>query len=186
MTRSEFGPDARRRFTLLDVMILVAAVAFGAARSRWYHQQQASLSGFVRLPWPLPIGAEVAPFLMAATIALFVMRLRQPRPRWRRLVRQPGTAACLAGIFTLAMGGLDALHMLIGWLTGGPSFTYITYTLGGHLYGFCVGFGAAVALVWLTMAVLGCRRPEKSWIDRAGRFLGWGAIAYWLVFRVML
>ena len=37
--------------------------------------------------------------------------------------------------------------------------------------------GAAVASSWMLLLVSGQWRPERSWVDRAGRALGWFWIA---------
>lgn len=39
--------------------------------------------------------------------------------------------------------------------------------------------GAAVAASWTFLFVSGEWRPERSWIDRAGRVLGW----YWIAIQ---
>jgi hypothetical protein len=183
--------DDRRRFTLLDVMILVAAAAFGALGGKLYHQDQARITigassiptGFFE-PWPFRVVSELAPFLMAATVGLSVLRLIRPRPPWRRLVRQPGTAACLAGLYTLASVALFGL--LYAVVSRGLLGYTASYSLGSQFYSFCAMFGANVTLVWLTMAALGCWRPERSWIDRAGRTLGAVAILLWLALHFVI
>src|SRR4051794_2450571 len=79
---------ARRRATLLDVMVLVAATALGMALSQavltdgpWW------VPGFY-LTWTFhgPPGVQVA----CLASGLLVLRMVRPRPRWRRIVRQPG------------------------------------------------------------------------------------------------
>jgi hypothetical protein len=40
---------------------------------------------------------------------------------------------------------------------------------------------AAVAAVWLVTALADCWRPEKTWIDRAGRGLG----LFWLLVMIL-
>ncbi len=89
-----------RKFTLFDAIFLVAATAAGLALLKM-------LIGGGRLFQGTPFqgrfssyvlsGIEaIYPFLMIGTFALVILRLRQPRPRIRKLVRQPGMAACAA------------------------------------------------------------------------------------------
>ena len=42
--------------------------------------------------------------------------------------------------------------------------------------------GIAVAIAWIGLAVSGGWRPEASWIDRAGRLVGLGSVA-WMMLR---
>src|SRR4051812_5705451 len=87
-------------------MILVSASALGLASARWWynlpgHVSQSSLD-------VQSVSEMVAWLLLPMSPALIAIRLRQPRPPWRRLVRQPGFQAnlvvCLAAI-TETLGG---------------------------------------------------------------------------------
>jgi hypothetical protein len=102
-------PQASRKFTILDGMILVAALAGGFALRR---AAEDSLAGHGSIAY----GASVLflyrmieagfPFLVTLTPAVLVMRLRRPRPRWRRLARQPGTAASCAAILPIIIASV--------------------------------------------------------------------------------
>ena len=91
------------------------------------------------------------PFLVCGTIALLVMRLREPRPPWGGLVKQPGFWGCVAP--------LAAICVLIGW----PQY-------GVDVHRAVVG--ASVVVAWLALAISRRWRAEASWIDRAGRVVG--------------
>ncbi len=186
------NPNSPRRpssrpFTLLDAMILVAAtaaalpavqmigigigivgpgdnlvdelVAFVAAGE---FRELGALLTYL----PVPVGA-------AWTVALIPLRLRRPRPPWRRLARQPGLAAASAATLALAPLGL-----VLAWawtVKGLAAFFAGDLELPLFLFGPTL-VGAAVLGSWSTL-VLGRRwRAERSWIDRLGRALG----VYWI------
>jgi hypothetical protein len=144
------------------------------------------------------------PFLMAWTTALLVVRLRRPRPSWRRLSRQPGMAAC--GIATLVvlvhLTGIVLVWALAQWWPefgrlSPPTALHSAYPLtpfggtppppspplrvlwlssyAGFISSAHAGHGVAGA--WLNMALGGWWRPERSGIDRLGRALGAAWIA---------
>jgi hypothetical protein len=170
-----------RRFTIADVMILVAAAAVGTLVLRSYlpglSRQLGLIPTFAPDPWGLwwahlwlhgPGSCLVVPW-MAAVIAL---RLRRPRPRLIRF--QPGFVACLAGMASLVPG--------VVW------FATIRHRPGFQR---ADGFEQAWAIMtqWTDTAVLGAWiallwtrkwRPEPSWIDRMGRALG----LYWVLLLI--
>jgi hypothetical protein len=184
------APRTPRRFTILDGMILVAAVAGGYALRRLaddaivahgfnnvHFQQGSSLDRVIE---------EMYPFLVTLTPAVLGMRLRRPRPRWRRLARQPGMAACCAAILPIARSLIDLYKMAKfmdhpeGYLPAGVTLRitygyFIALPPLGEIYGV---YGSVVGLwvlgAWLILALSGRRRPEPSWIDRLGRIVGIG------------
>lgn len=106
------GEDRRRRFTLLDTLILMALLAQGIKA----HQTVAATIAEARLPagpvsaatviqdvWrrgflEIPVHAlywfEIAmPWVITLSISLLVLRMIPPRPARVRLARQPGFAA---------------------------------------------------------------------------------------------
>src|SRR5262249_50817062 len=100
----------RRRFTVLDAMILTGAIAIGY----WSGLQELVWSLDPHLygpqPWPWTRLARItlirtAPFASVVTMALLFLRLLQPRPSVSRLARQPGFVACLAASLVLFVGG---------------------------------------------------------------------------------
>ncbi len=104
-------------------MVLVAATAIGFAwvRSNWY---------FDTFSWPESWIEEapemLGPLLMPWTVAVVGLRLVAPRPVLRRLVLQPGAAACGAVAFTFLMESVwyfvDLFvrhkHIPWGWFEG--------------------------------------------------------------------
>jgi hypothetical protein len=168
------GQNARP-FNLQDAIILVAASSVGFIPLRrslpdleanlnelaqelslglWdNHRLWYFLFGTPRLAYRLASGVfhVLFPFLVCWTAALVVMRLRSPRPPWRDLVRQPGLWACLAAVVAEV------------------AFPWWDY-FGVRLPAIIVP--GAVALAWLALVLTRAWRPERSWIDRAGRIMG--------------
>lgn len=170
---------ARRRFTLLDIAILVAASACGLAVVGWLNslikgQDAGNILGYlVRLYVSRQFGEAgtiavmlALPMMAAWTMALIPLRLIRPRPRFRRLACQPGWMACCAVVLALGIaaaisGAVLAIQgraQALSLLEGSPVLT--------------LAFGPAVLASWMAL-ILGRRwRPEPSWVDRLGRILG--------------
>jgi hypothetical protein len=175
-----------RQFTFLDAIVLIAATAIGVALSR---EPWSILAG----NWPALIDhgmdhwsiilevleeapAVVEPSLLAWSTAVFLLGLRPPRPRFRRLTRQPGWVACGLSLFPLVVHGVIFLSLLP--IRGWPAFFNHSYLLGTWLG---VEVGAAVVGAWLVLLFTRRWRAERNWIDRAGRVLGLGWILAFMV-----
>lgn len=204
-----------RRFTLTDAMILTAATAVALGLAKEYSQDflsflQQNHSG----PWKSWPGTLVStvlrgilatlPFGMAWTLGVLTIRLRQPRPAWRRLARQPGLVACLvaplpAMLRIVSHAVYYVLECSTNFITPArlPSPPFVTHGLPGFPDGFPLFWsdifasaplllvpqiGLAVAVAWIVLALSGHCRPEPTWIDRLGRVLG----ACWIVVAVLL
>jgi len=153
-----------RKFGILDAMILVAATAAGCALLRAMSLPR--LDGLPRTAFIAQAGVQAAvPFLVTLTPALFILRLRRPRPRWRRLARQPGMVACCVATLILIFGILHIIPINPSLLRSLP-----VSPRGSIFFRGDAGFGVAGA--WLILALGGCWRPEPRWIDRFGRALG--------------
>jgi hypothetical protein len=119
----------------------------------------------------------------AIMLALIPIRLLRPRPGLRRLVRQPGFAACCAIAAVLALGFIEGLMWVLfrdvqkGWGNVWP-FQQL-WAIAIEIRGIF-----AVAGVWLLLAFTGRWRAEKSWVDRLGRALGAVWVA-WLPLYVL-
>jgi hypothetical protein len=136
------------------------------------------------------------PCLVCWTATVLLLRLRAPRPRFRRLARQPGFVACFAAGVVLAVRAVGALLSALAWLLPELSAqavykTFVEYPpcyrlWSSLLYPFPFAapgeIGLAVAAAWLILGIGGSWRAERSWVDRAGRALG----AVWLIMIPLL
>jgi hypothetical protein len=193
-----------RKFLLSDAIVLVAATAVGLTVAKPYYETMKLLdweppiadagpfSGYIRGLWGCLVLA--APFAMAGALAVFALRLRRPRDRWRRLVRQPGLVAGLmaavvlawrfAGFATMCVRLIGATNLgilnvrygaLSGAVGGWPPNNLLFET--DHILDTMATIGVAVAASWLILLASGRWRAEPSWIDRAGRAFGW----FWIL-----
>jgi hypothetical protein len=101
-------------------------------------------------------GVQAAELLILVMTAVFLlMRVRQPRPPIRVLLRQPGTIAGLAVTF--------GLIFVAGWMH---------FLFFGRLIDGTIAVGGTVALAWTCLALVRRWEGEPSWLDRMGRLLG--------------
>jgi hypothetical protein len=177
---------ARRRFRLLDAMILIAATGVACGLMLGIErvtQGQVSWSTVSELAsgaqgqleaWKLVVTTVflvvllAMPFAAMWTLAIIPLRFTGPRPRFRRLARQPGINAAFSACVALVLAGVEAGVTL--WLDGNE-FTYF-FLLAIPTYP-----ALAVLIAWMTLLVGGRWRAEPSWVDRLGRALG----VYWIV-----
>ncbi len=201
-----------RKFLLSDVIVLVAATAIGLAVFKPYHDvlfpprfipffpSGTPFTGWINGMWTCVILASPLP--MAWTLAFLALRLRRPRVRWRRLIRQPGLVAGLSAAFVLVWR-LSGFATMCARVIGEPNLAIwvVRYREKGgsmaawppgwllfdtdHFLNTMAMIGVAVASSWMLLLLSGQWHPERSWIDRAGRVLGcfWIAIlpltAWW-------
>lgn len=173
----------RRRFTLFDGMVLIAATAVGIAcfRALWGSFE-------ISLPRPHSLAAWLElfltilvvgwPMLAIWTVAILFLRLLKPRPRRLLLTRQPGLIACVAVVTAIALVVSLVVGIgLIGWvLNGTMQFVWSDFdsSTGVELFIFVMPIIIQIGVLgaWGTLALTGRWRSERSWIDRVGRLLG--------------
>jgi hypothetical protein len=161
------------RFTLLDLIGLIAAAGVGVGLARFHFEQVAAVSRFAALMeyrgWVYRVALLVLPF--AAAIAW--SRLRRPWRPARRIAREPGSVALLATAVSVVMILVD--EILSETLPGPPGTRRIgvpwrpLINPAGML---ATVPGPAVLAAWATQWLSGHWRIRPGWIDRAGFALG--------------
>jgi hypothetical protein len=167
----------RRRFTIADGMIFVAGAALAVMLTHEYDTSFYVVWKRVSADRLLILVQGSSQCVAAAfMLALIPIRLLRPRPGLRRLVRQPGFAACCAIAAVLVLGFIEGLMWVV--------FRDVQKGQGDswpfqQLWEIGVGYRGpfVVAGAWLLLALTGRWRAEKSWVDRLGRALG----AVWVV-----
>jgi hypothetical protein len=165
----------QRRFGLLDLMVVIAAIALGLAPFRMLER------GLDQVLGPSLDQGRITRFetyavppLAALTLAALARSLIPPRPPLRRLARRPGFLACAAAVACLAVIGTAEL----GWEVskrGPPQFrdTHIAFMVGG----LANPVGGTVAGAWLSLVLRGAWRGREAPSDRLGQALGVGWIS---------
>jgi hypothetical protein len=169
--------EYRRRFNMADGLIVTAATAATLALLRdspaW--PSHVFIGGGFTYYGETPLWVRMAMratyVLIPWTVAVFLMRLRHPRPPLHRLVLQPGMAAC--GAVTLWLGFKTLLLVL---MLGVPQKRPLVEAYMGDGVAIVSWAAPAVAGAWLLLMFSGRWRSERGWIDRLGRTLG----ALWL------
>jgi hypothetical protein len=170
----------RRRFTLMDAVVLIAATAVSLVPVRLY------LEG----PWPPPLTLDdwslgslwtsaaalsrlLSPFAVGLCLALPLLRVTEARPEWRRVMAQPGMVACIATVMATVLLLLKIVitHYYYHQSKWGPPVP----TIGPFLLR-SPWNGEVVAVAWTILWLSGSWRPVSNWIDRTGRLLG----IYWV------
>jgi hypothetical protein len=128
------------------------------------------------------MGVWKHPCLATWTLALVALRLSRPRPRVYRVALQPGAATCIAAALGLIFGAVDfALSTFWWWALHGERLPWgrVASHSMEYLFQATPRIAVAVAAVWTILALSRRWRPEPTWIDRLGRFLGalWIALA---------
>lgn len=164
-----------RPFGLLDLMILVLACGpvFLLLRERYEFYRTPSSPAVYRTVGA--ILAVVKAILMGWTLAFTAFVLRRPRAGLRIVLRRPGPAACVAAcaaMIVMATRMSVKSYVMFGMRGMGSSFE------ARHVYPWLVSdyvrIGFAILGAWVALLMTRGWRPEPSWLDRAGRALGWG------------
>jgi len=178
-----------RRFRLIDAMIIVAATATGLAWGRTdlvaTVQAREIPTGIVFSDMqtrPVVFADRMNTFRRGAsrhlgcwTLAVLMVRLRSPRPRHFRLMCQPGMLAVATATAYAVVGAAGFLLAFLIRAKYKPAWSdYAGQAIDLH------GTSKAIAAAWLILALSGCWRPERTWIDRLGCLIGLA----WIVLEI--
>ncbi len=182
------------RMRLIDAVWLVAATAPPLALARWMVASDgkttlltpalwwsfAAFDRFAGVPYKAHYGAALmTPFLASWLVALLLIVSFRPLSRRERSrsLRRPGVTPSLALVGLAAIEIASWALLDLPWKLRPPVPRGVTIirplTDPSQLYHVgCWTVGASIALIWSLMAISGTWRPERSWTDRLGRFLG--------------
>jgi hypothetical protein len=183
------APVRRRQMTLLDAILLVSSAAIGMGA--FQAVRRGLFQGWIwlfdqRFPdvhtwttWDVIVTcSDITVFLIPLvgpwTVLLILLRMRSPRPGWRRICRQPGMTACLAALFGWCWSGLALILALdVGYVARpGRSPSAVEWGqkyLADEVFMYV---GLAVAAVWFVQFFSGQWRRSADWIDLMGRLVG--------------
>jgi hypothetical protein len=187
---------ARRKFKVVDGMILVAGLALGLSLYRlhmagfyqWFEYQSRFVSTYRLLPpkrfaW-LPFRGQVtagSPLLAACSLSVLVLHWLKPRIPMRRLVRRPGSACCVAVAFGLVLWIALQARSMIGSLCDSDS--PLGFTLSLFDDNMAQVIGTSIAATWAMLVVAGrWAWREADWRGWLGQILGW----VWLLLFLLL
>ncbi len=180
--------------TLLDAVLLVSSAAIGLGLFELMHRSL--FRGWI---WITDIGVPkvrtwstmeavvtlsditvfLLPVIMPWTFLLVVLRMRAPRPSWKRIWRQPGMAACLAALLGCCWT-LVVLFLATNVHRVARASKTITPDLWAQKYlsdELFMYIGLAVAAVWVVQYLSGRWRRSADWIDVMGRIVG----VFWIL-----
>ncbi len=185
---------APRAFMLFDALVLIAATASALALYRKMENDHQIRRGWFRIALIVQHGAQtLIPVLTMGSLAFAALRLRQPRPPFRKLARQPGMIASCAAMLTLI---IEVLWIILGEIVLPPNALvmrtippFLKLSLPDRILHDVRGTailqanaGGAVAAAWLILALAGLWQAERNWIDRLGRALGIG----WIIVNIIM
>jgi hypothetical protein len=171
-----------RKMTTTDAMILVACLAAGLAAWRGVLatpiMQDRSFRGSVQWFYFQALGLTA--LLVPLSLSLLAMALRQPRPRFRRMLDPP---AVIVGLTTLVVVTTDTTTLLtVRALVGPLTFDFPGSRVFYHGRMLAEQTGMCLLAAWCPRALAGrCRGPRGcGWLDR----LGWALGAWWVLFAI--
>ncbi len=173
--------SARRRFVLSDALILVAATACGLApfRNAIARGDYRPLSTTSAVKFDAFINRSIeafTPLMLAWTVAVLILNLRQPRPMIRQLAQQPGAIAAAA---VVCWASID----LASVLPCNSNHLSMIYNRSYFRFWSPIARDAVPVVItaWLVLALTGQWKAEPTWLDRLGRALG----STWIVMEVL-
>lgn len=168
---------SRRRLSLSDTSILIAATAFGLVIVRYFFTvdlwalRPAPVDRFERIMRILTVAMHLAsPVLVALSLAAFAIDLRPPRPPLRRLAREPGFVAMAVVSLTTSYFLVHFAARECGSYDSTPPMHWTNLSwVFANLF---VGLGWNVAIAWFVLALQGHWRPRSLFTGGIGAALG--------------
>jgi hypothetical protein len=175
-----------RRFTILDAIVLVAAMAPGLAvlRARGLEFWAPRGGGLqLVLDYAYLLLLAIRPFLMGLSSAALILGLIRPRHEARLLFRQAGMAASAAATLGMAADILPylAFKAIARWITGGGDNFVLAFLRVQYAWSIPVAIEGA----WAALALGGRWRRGRGWVDGLGIRLGVAWIALQVVEAIL-
>ena len=142
-----------RPFTLLDAMVLIAATAIALLPFRFFLSVFEGLSATLSVAHRIVevvfvADALICPLALSLSLALWVLRLRQPRPGLPRVFRQPGMAASTAILVYLSLFMTATLiSLFLNYFASG--------IFGSHMF---LTFNYLIFILIMPMSLMGVGR----------------------------
>ncbi len=176
----------RRRFTLSDTAVLVASTGVGLwlGRSYLFNEQTVfSTMGVARTWWSWALAACLV--LMPVQIGLLGLSLVAPRPRLRRLARQPGFLAGVAVASTVATNVLQAAANFMPYMAGGSNRS--PAWLHNNMIAISAPYRLApvILVAWVIVGLQGGWRRSHDWVESSARLLGGVWIIAWCTHMIV-
>jgi hypothetical protein len=177
----------RRRFSLLDAMILIAATAVGLGLVRVTFSNLATWMPQVFTKWPPMMAMHYrvtgfGPLLASSSVAMIWLHLIPPRPSFRQLARSPGFAASLAsGLGIVLCFATNGVEQLVLWVRGMPVVPlYLTVN------GMPMTVVIAIASAWVSITAgrRWRRRRGLDWRERLALAVAWAWILLYAAQRI--
>lgn len=175
-----------RSFTLIDAMILIAAIAIGLKAGVAFYRfmlvrtmtqfgvsdplfRTVAALNLIRHERARGTVTSAALFLACCTSGLLVLRLRRPHPPIRRVALRPGSAVLVAVLFSATFSGV--IHLVRVWRGEGDLPSRVGDFIDYGSYHFARNTESCVVLIWAVLA-LGRRWRVRGWIEWSGLVLG--------------
>ncbi len=181
----------KRRFTVLDMMILVAALAGGILLARLVWEERAAhyiAFSTTDYPWSIPfLGISIrhpleipvlvisvmTPMAAMINLTLVPLRLLPPRPRRRDLCKSAGWLFGMISSLALVVG---ATAIFIPLYVGHAVETKEEFAVFVLML-LPMMLASAVMAVWLLLRLLGRRVQCSDWVDS----VTWGITLFWVI-----
>ncbi len=180
-----------QRLKIVDLMVLIAAIAFGIALARSFLCATHSLPGVDRAwGWKQLEGIDalllmLMPLTLSLALSWITHRLHWPL---RRIALSPGAIACLlASLVLVNLTYSLAVRCTTEWISSTRQGVF----LGSIEFWQAVShapptsIGLLILGVWNLLVISGRWRPETTWLGRCGRVVGICWIG-WAVFNSII
>ena len=109
--------------------------------------------------------------LMGWSVAWLVLVLRQPRPRLRRLARQPGFVAVFASAFVVLLSGPLTAYVVAYWRGAAMTQGY-WIQIESWIAVVSSQIGVAIGTGWALLVLGRACRVRSGWMDGVGQVFG--------------